>query len=100
MNLLNDKWLPIRRKSGADELIAPWQLTERMDTDPVETLNTPRPDFNGALIQFLIALFQTAFSPKDDPTWGRLYDFPPSPEDLRDSFMQYEHLFVQLHVSI
>ncbi len=93
MNLLNDKWLPIRRKSGVCELITPWQLTDSMDTDPVESLDTPRPDFNGSLIQFLIALIQTAFPPKDEPTWGKLYDSPPLPEELRDAFMQYEHVF-------
>jgi len=93
MNLLNDIWLPIRRKSGTVELITPWQLTDLIDTDPVEKLDTPRPDFNGALIQFLIALLQTAFPPKDDQIWGRFYEFPPSPGDLRDSIMQYAHAF-------
>ena len=93
MNLLNEKWLPVRRRSGAFDLIAPFELTDGWNDDPVKKLSMQRPDFNGALIQFLIALLQTAFAPKDEPTWGKLYDNPPSPEELNSAFRQYKHAF-------
>ena len=58
MNLINDPWIPIRRKSGTQDIIVPWQLTET--DDPVIALSAPRPDFNGALMQFLVGLLQTS----------------------------------------
>ncbi len=56
MNLLESQWIPVRRESG-ESYIAPWQLTE--PDDSVLELAAPRPDFNGALLQFLIGLLQT-----------------------------------------
>ncbi|MCF6303040.1 MAG: type I-E CRISPR-associated protein Cse1/CasA, partial [Devosiaceae bacterium] len=93
MNLLNNKWLLVRRKSAIQEYITPWQITDKIGADPVERLNSPRPDFNGALVQLLIALLQTAFPPKDDHGWAKLYDQPPSPEILHKAFRQYEYAF-------
>jgi CRISPR system Cascade subunit CasA len=54
MNLISDAWIPIRRKGGEEERIAPWEVTTRYSDDPIVALAAPRPDFNGALIQFLI----------------------------------------------
>lgn len=93
MNLLNDQWLPICRKCGTREQIAPWQITDNIETDPVVKLNSPRPDFNGALVQFFIGLLQTAFAPKDDYEWMKYYETPPSTQILQDAFLQYEHAF-------
>lgn len=64
MNLINDQWLSVYRRSGIEDRIAPWQLTEAIQDNPVERLNALRPDFNGALVQFCIGLLQTAFAPK------------------------------------
>lgn len=93
MNLLKDPWLPIRRRSGKLEDIVPWQIIDHFETDPVEKINSPRPDFNGALIQFLIALLQTAFPAKDDYEWIRLYENPPTSQILQKAFQQYEYAF-------
>ena len=91
MNLVKDPWIPVRRESGAEDIIAPWQLTE--GDDPVITLNAPRPDFNGALIQFLIGLLQTSATPENNDRWLDWLETPPEPETLKDCFEQYEYAF-------
>ena len=91
MNLIYDAWIPIRRESGKQELIAPWQLTET--DDPVVALNAPRPDFNGALNQFLIGLLQTAATPDDGHKWLDWLEEPPSAEMLKEYFSQYAYAF-------
>jgi len=73
------------------EQIAPWQITEK--DDPVVALNTPRPDFNGAMLQFLIGLLQTAFIPSSEEEWLYRLENPPSPEDLKESFIKYVPVF-------
>jgi CRISPR system Cascade subunit CasA len=94
MNLIEGPaWLPVRRNSGIREQILPWQLTDRIDDDPIVALDLPRPDFNGSLIQFLIGLFQTAWAPEDDVAWGRAYEVPPTPDVLRDACMRYRDAF-------
>jgi CRISPR system Cascade subunit CasA len=70
LNLLEERWVPIRRASGRAERIAPHEITERIDSDPVVALDAPRPDINGALIQFLIGLVQTAWV-RADQFWDR-----------------------------
>ncbi|MBN2299066.1 MAG: type I-E CRISPR-associated protein Cse1/CasA [Deltaproteobacteria bacterium] len=67
MNLINDAWMPVIRASGKKDKIAPWQIAEK--DDPVIELNAPRPDFQGALYQFLIGLLQTCFAPTDHDEW-------------------------------
>ena len=54
MNLITDAWIPIRRKSGKVERIAPCEITEGEGEDVITVLAAPRPDFNGALIQLLV----------------------------------------------
>ena len=94
MNLLEERWIPIRRASGRRERIAPHEITDRIDTDPVVALDAPRPDFNGALIQFLIGLVQTAwvradrFWELDDMLWS-----PPTPQTLATLFAPLKEAF-------
>ena len=90
-NLIWDAWLPIKRKSGAKALIAPWQLTEA--DDPVVALNAPRPDFNGALVQFLIGLLQTTATPKNHNDWAAWLEEPPTPAVLKAHFEPYAEAF-------
>ena len=92
-NLIEERWIPIRRKSGREEQIAPWEVTDFHESDPVISLNAPRPDFNGALIQFLIGLVQTTTPPEDEDDWENLFDKPPSPHDLKKSFEIVKHAF-------
>ncbi len=93
MNLMDDPWLPVRRQSGARELVVPWQITEGIGVDPIVALDLPRPDFTGSLIQFLIGLFQTAWPPGDDMAWGKAYESPPSPAVLQTACLRYRDAF-------
>ncbi|MBW2598870.1 MAG: type I-E CRISPR-associated protein Cse1/CasA [Deltaproteobacteria bacterium] len=93
LNLIEERWIPIRRKSGKEEQIAPWEITDSHESDPVISLNAPRPDFNGALIQFLIGLVQTAAAPEDENEWEERFDAPPSPNELKVAFESVKHAF-------
>lgn len=95
MNLIEDRWIPIRRKSGKQERIAPWELTDAYDTDPVVDLAAPRPDFKGALAQFLIGLLQTAAPPNENEgrNWADWLEEPPEPSILREAFAPYIPFF-------
>jgi CRISPR system Cascade subunit CasA len=94
INLLDEHWLPIRRANGSKDHIAPWQLTADHDHNPVVALDAPRPDFNGALVQFLVGLLQTAFAPGSRDEWeDRFFDAPPSPEALKAAFARYQDAF-------
>lgn len=95
LNLINERFIPIRRKSGHREKIAPWLLTDRHKTDPIVSLDTPRADFNGALAQFLIGLLQTAATPGESTQidWVQWLIEPPAPERLGALFAPYTEYF-------
>jgi CRISPR system Cascade subunit CasA len=84
VNLIHDAWIPVDRQSGPNQRIAPWQITD--SDDPVLRLAAPRPDFNGALLQFLIGLLQTTCSPPSEAKWGEWFEQPPSPQELNERF--------------
>jgi len=94
LNLLEEQWIPVRRASGRSERIAPHEITDRLDSDPVVALDAPRPDFNGALIQFLIGLVQTAWV-RGDEYWDRdeMLWSPPGPERLQALFLPLREAF-------
>lgn len=93
-NLINNQWIPVKQDiSGEPEYIAPWQITDPPASNPIITFSAPRPDFNGALIQFLIELAQTAYPPSDPQDWRKKFSKPPSPDELKDAFGQYAHAF-------
>lgn len=98
LNLSSEPWIPARRNGDDPAIreIAPWQITDTIDTNPIIALNTPRPDFNGALMQFLIGLLQTAFAPSDLDEWFEHFLQPPAPETLRQVFAPYANAF-ELH---
>jgi CRISPR system Cascade subunit CasA len=93
MNLIDDAWIPIRRKSGEEARIAPWGVTIRYGDDRIVALAAPRPDFNGALIQFLIGLLQTTCAPDSPHTWREWLHNPPMPEELRTKFQPVAYAF-------
>lgn len=90
MNLLEETWIPIRRKNGAQDWIAPWQISE----PDIVALDARRPDFNGALVQFLIGLVQTTTPMNSHAEWQQWYDEPPSAETLKRWFAPVENAFV------
>ena len=91
MNLITDAWIPVRRKNGKVERIAPCEMTEGEDV--ITVLAVPRPDFNGALIQFLIGLLQTTFAPKNPREWRKWFKHPPGTEELREAFDPIAYAF-------
>jgi CRISPR system Cascade subunit CasA len=93
MNLISDAWIPIRRKSGEETRIAPWDVTTRYNDDPIVVLAAPRPDFNGALIQFLIGLLQTTCAPDSPRAWREWLRNPPAPEELHAKFQPVAYAF-------
>src|SRR5438128_2135701 len=93
MNLIHDAWLPIRRKHREETRIAPWEVTTRYGDDPIVALVAPRPDFNGALIQFLIGLLQTTCAPDSPRTWRMWLRDPPPPVALRAKFHPVAYAF-------
>ncbi len=86
MNLITDAWIPIRRKSGKMKLIAPWQVTDDAGGDIITSLAAVRPDFNGALIQFLIGLLQTTCPYHNQRQWRLWREQPPHPDELQAAF--------------
>lgn len=93
MNLINDPWIPVRRADGSRETIAPWQLTEGIISNPIVAVASPRPDFDGALTQFLIGLLQTTCAPPDTFTWRQWRRDAPTSDDLRGRFAAVAHAF-------
>ena len=90
-NLLTEPWLPVRRKSGLSDRIAPWQVAG--GDDPPVALAAPRPDFQAALHEFLIGLLQTACPPKDDTAWRQWLANPPESGGLRQVLEPLEPYF-------
>lgn len=95
MNLINDPWITVRRKnSGIDKKpIRPAQIAAGGDSDPIVDILAPRPDFRGALYQFLIGLLQTTFAPETIDDWKERWDKPPTVDELDKVFGAYAHAF-------
>ncbi len=92
-NLIDERWIPVRRRDGTATMIAPWEVTDRFADNPVVALDAPRPDFNGALIQFLIGLVQTVAAPVNGSEWRKKLAEPPSPNELKAAFTSVHHAF-------
>lgn len=93
MNLIFDPWIPVRRADGGPPApIAPWQITEDIRDNPILAVASPRPDFDGALTQFLIGLLQTTCTP-DALTWLTWRKQPPTPDELKRRFETVAHAF-------
>lgn len=91
MNLLFDPWIPVHWKDGSVGRIAPWQLTE--PTNPAIAVAAFHAPLNGALTEFLVALFQTAFLPDHTGAWRKFWNEPPSADYLGREFSKFEDLF-------
>ena len=92
-NLIDEPWLPVRRRSGAVEHIQPWRINECIGGDPLVSFAWPRPDFNGAAHELLIGLLATAAAPTDDDEWDDWWLAPPTPEMLVERFATVAHAF-------
>ena len=92
-NLIDEPWLPVRRRTGAVEYIQPWRITDRIGEDPYVAIAWPRPDFNGAAHEFFIGLLSTAASPEDDDKWDDWWLEPPSTDVLQRRLSAVAHAF-------
>lgn len=82
MNLILDPWVPIRDAAGSVRDISPLDLAT---SQPVALdLAAQRPEFNGALAQFLIGLLQLVASGEDED-WSAVMNgnLEPPMEELR-----------------
>lgn len=91
MNLMTESWIPVIRDDGTRERIAPWQIAERQN--PVMQIAAPRPDFQGALYQFLIGLLQTLAPPTDIDERMEYWQRAPDPVVLRMSMEKLSAAF-------
>ncbi len=92
-NLITDRWIPVQRKNGTQQVIAPWQVTEGLGSNPIVALDALRPDFNGALIQFLIGLVQTSMPPENNREWRNGFTKPPGMDTLKAAFAKISYAF-------
>lgn len=65
LNLVNDAWIPVRRRDGSRTVIAPWQMAD----DGLAFPDWPRPDLNIACLELLIGLVFLADPPRDAEDW-------------------------------
>lgn len=95
MNLIYEEWIPVRRADGTLDKIAPYQVTEDIEDESrrIMAVASPRPDFDGALTQFLIGLVQTACTPESDTVWWKWRESPPEPDNLKARFAPFEKAF-------
>lgn len=91
-NLIEIAWLPVLDQAGQRAFITPAQVAEDGGLR-YRTLASPRPDFDGALLQFLIGLLQTAFMPVDEAAWKHHWNTPPTPEELDQAFTAHANAF-------
>lgn len=83
MNLLNNEpWIPVRRRDGSREWIAP----SRFSDPEIVAFDADRPDFNGALAQFAIGLLQTTTPADSASQWRKLLATPPNAANLAEWF--------------
>ena len=61
--------------------------------NPVVAISSPRPDFDAALMQFLIGLLHTCYPNKSPAEWVKWLLDPPSPDVLRQDFEPYAATF-------
>ena len=92
-NLVHARWLPVSRRSGAVTQVSPSEITSDIADDPITAFAWPRPDFNGAALEFMIGLLSTAAAPDDDLVWLRWWRNSPTPEELAARFSSVTHAF-------
>lgn len=90
ISLLEEKWLPVRRRSGQIDWISPYQIAE----PDIVAFAANRADFNGALVQCVIALLQTATPVAKESEWEKLMETPPASTQLQQWFAPHADVFV------
>ena len=79
-NLIEERWIPAVTDEGDVVYISPWEIS-RLDITLID-LAFERPDFNSAVYQFLVGLYQTIYTPKDDDEWLDRLEEPPDADEI------------------
>lgn len=89
MNLLEDPWIPFRKRSGEIEYLPILAII----SPEVVDLALPRADFQGAAYQLLIGLLQTAYAPESVDDWMDAFQSPPNETELASSLEKFQPSF-------
>lgn len=90
LELITARWIQALATDATPRTISPLELGDRS----LRELIAPRPDFRGALHQFLIGLLQTTYAPLDHEEWRERWNHPPSAAELEAAFAPYRDAFV------
>lgn len=93
LNLALDPWIWVRKKDGSRSMISAWEITKDLKINPVISIDATHSPWSAALLEFLIALYQTILFPEDGREWRRHWETPPTPEELKRSFTQVAGVF-------
>ncbi|RVU35685.1 type I-E CRISPR-associated protein Cse1/CasA [Rheinheimera riviphila] len=89
MNLLFERWIPVRLQNGERRNISLSDITSPQIAD----FAFPRADFQGAAYQFAIGALQTLFAPKDEECWFDFYLQAPTAVVLHEALEKGRHAF-------
>ena len=92
-NLITNNWIPLKRASGTIEFVAPWRITEYHDKDPFVSPAYPRPEFNGAILEFLIGLLSTIKLVENEDQWEEFWFDPPELEEIQSKMVELQTAF-------
>lgn len=93
LNLIEDPWIPCSNDDGTRATLAPWEIFDRKRGIGLHSLAMDRPDFQGAIVQFLIGLVQTTVPPLSDIEWLDVLQKPPDPIFVQERFASVAHAF-------
>lgn len=83
-DLRRASWIPWRRRRSGVVWGPIATLVDGLDgDDPIIATAAPRPDFDGALLEFLIGVLSVALHADDDDAWRLIWNKPPSPAELQ-----------------
>jgi CRISPR system Cascade subunit CasA len=79
LNLITSAWLPVRRRDGATV----WRTPAEALGDPEAIgLAFPRPDMNGAVLEWLIGVVAAVRAPDEPEDWEADFETPPAAATL------------------
>ncbi len=93
LNLVTNAWIPVLRRHSGTGIIAPTQLAEAWNNDPIIALDWPRADLRVATLELLTGLLATACSPRDTNAWLDWWVEPPDAAALAAAFASLAHAF-------
>jgi len=93
LNLIYDRWIPVSGTDNEIIRVAPWELFDQSRCDANVILATPRPDFQGSVIQFLIGLVQSTIPPINEEAWVKGLQSLPSSGQVKSGFESVSSAF-------